>query len=306
MAFAREVAAHLQRTPRQLPTHALYDALGSALFDAICCLPWYAITRTEQALLGVHAAEIVERAGVPEVVIEFGPGNGTKLEQLLEPLAQRPVRIELIDVSHEALARAWRTLSGRPGADVWLYQHGYGISLERLARRQHGGRTLLVFLGSNIGNFDGEASLELLCSMRAAVNPGDSLLLGADLVKPEADLLLAYDDPLGVTAAFNRNLLVRINRDSGADFALDGFAHRAVWNAAASRVEMHLVSTRQQRVTIPAAGVDVTFASGEMLWTESSYKYQPAEIGSMLEAAGFTATAQWVADGFALTLARAR
>lgn len=304
-SFAREVADHLQRTPRQLPTHALYDALGSALFDAICCLPWYRITRTEHALLGAHASEIVGLAGVPEVVIELGPGNGSKLERLIEPLAPRPVRIELIDVSGEALARAWRTLSGCHGADVWLYQHGYEVSLARLARHQHAGRTLLVFLGSNIGNFDREAARGLLRAMRAAAKPGDSLLLGADLVKPEADLLLAYDDPLGVTAAFNRNLLVRINRDAGADFALDGFAHRAIWNAAASRVEMHLVSRRQQRVTIPGAGVDVSFAPGETLWTESSYKYEPAQLRTMLADAGFSVSAQWMADGFALTLARA-
>lgn len=299
------VVEHLRRTPRQLPTHALYDALGSALFDAICCLPWYHITRTEQALLERHAAEIHALAGQPQVLVEFGPGNGSKLETLLAPFGADPVRVELVDVSAEALTRAWSRLSLRPGADVWLYRHGYERSLARLAQRPHGRPTMLVFLGSNIGNFDTASSAHLLRSMRAALPAGGTLLLGADLVKPDAELLLAYDDPLGVTAAFNRNLLLHVNREAGADFALDGFAHRAIWNADASRVEMHLVSLRRQRVTLPAAEFEVAFAPGETLWTESSYKYEPAHITAMLESAGFSVTAQWVANGFALTLAAA-
>lgn len=300
-----EVVAHLQRTPRQLPTHALYDALGSALFDAICCLPWYHITRTEQALLERHAGEIRELAGQPQVLVEFGPGNGAKLETLLGPFLGAPVRVELVDVSAEALTRAWSRLGARPGADVWLYKHGYERSLSRLADRPHSRPTMLVFLGSNIGNFDAASAARLLRAMRAAVEEGGTLLLGADLVKPEAELLLAYDDPLGVTAAFNRNLLLHVNRDVGTDFALDGFAHRAIWNADASRVEMHLVSLRHQRVSLPAAELEVAFGFGETLWTESSYKYEPADIEAMLVSAGFSVSAQWVADGFALTLATA-
>ena len=305
-SLAHEVAAALQRTPRQLPTHALYDALGSALFDAICCLPWYRITRTEQALLAAHAAEIHALAGGPRLLVEFGPGNGSKLETLLVPVASEPVRVELVDVSGEALARAASRLSLLPGLDVWLYQHGYDVSLARLAQRPHTKRTMLVFLGSNIGNFDAAAAADMLRAMRSSVSIGDALLLGVDLVKPEADLQLAYDDPLGVTAAFNRNLLVRLNRDLGANFDVGRFAHRATWNADASRIEMHLVSTARQRVTIPPAAIDITFEDGETIWTESSYKYQPAQVGSMLAVAGFSVTAQWVADGFALTLGRAQ
>lgn len=304
-SLAQDVAEYLQRTPRQLPTHALYDALGSALFDAICCLPWYRITRTEQALLAAHAAEIHAAAGEPRVLVEFGPGNGSKLETLLVPVASEPVRVELVDVSGEALARAASRLSLLPGLDVWLYQHPYDVSLARLAQRPHSRRTMLVFLGSNIGNFDAAAADEMLRAMRSSISVGDSLLLGADLVKPEAELQLAYDDPLGVTAAFNRNLLVRLNRELDATFDLGGFVHRAVWDAAASRVEMHLVGTRRQRVTIPSVALDITLEDGETIWTESSYKYEPRDLESMLKRAGFRVAAQWTDDGFALTLGTA-
>src|SRR4029077_5719693 len=147
-----------------------------------------------------------------------------------------------------------------------------------------------------------------LRGVRAALSPGDMLLIGADLVKPEPELLLAYDDPLGITAAFNRNLLVRINRELGADFEIGAFDHRALWNAAESRGEMHLVSTRAQRGRIPGASLDVAFAAGETIWTESSYKYQPDGIVAMLASAGFARLDQWVdeAEGFALTLVEAR
>ena len=130
--------------------------------------------------------------------------------------------------------------------------------------------------------------------------------MGADLVKPERELLLAYDDPLGVTAAFNRNLLVRVNRELGADFDVDGFEHSAVWNASESRIEMHLVSTARQRVRVPAADLDITFEPGEAIWTESSHKYRPGEVSEMLRLAGFRPITEWVQDAFSLTLAEAR
>ena len=144
--------------------------------------------------------------------------------------------------------------------------------------------------------------------LRGSLAGGDSLLVGTDLVKPERDLLLAYDDPLGVTAAFNRNLLVRINRELGADFDVSAFRHRALWNAAESRVEMHLVASRAQQVRIPGASLEVTFEEGETIWTESSYKYRPDDVVRMLERAGFRRVEQWIdeADGFALTLVEAR
>jgi L-histidine Nalpha-methyltransferase len=172
--------------------------------------------------------------------------------------------------------------------------------------RADAGGTLVLFLGSNIGNFDPPGADAFLRGIHGAMTPGDAILLGADLVKPEHELVLAYDDPLGVTAAFNKNLLVRANRELGADFDVDAFAHRAVWNGDASRVEMHLVSLRRQDVHLRAARVDTTFEAGETIWTESSYKYRPADLLAMLDRAGFSALDQWVAEGFALTLAGAR
>ena len=175
------------------------------------------------------------------------------------------------------------------------------------AERRSTGRTLTLFLGSNIGNFDPPGADAFLLIIRASLESGDALLIGTDLVKPEADLLLAYDDPLGVTAAFNRNLLVRINRELGADFDLSAFQHRALWNAAQSRVEMHLVAVRRQQVRIPAAFLDLTLAPGEAIWTESSYKYKPDGVVRILERAGFKLVDQWIHEenGFALTLVTA-
>jgi L-histidine N-alpha-methyltransferase len=162
----------------------------------------------------------------------------------------------------------------------------------------------VLLLGSNIGNFDMPAAHEFLCAIRGALAPGDALLLGADLVKPEPDLQLAYDDPLGVTAAFNRNLLVRINRELGGAFDLDAFAHVAIWNPVHRRIEMHLESRADQRVAIAQAGISVRFAAGERIWTESSYKYEPSQIDQMGLDAGFVTREQWIDDDarFALTL----
>jgi L-histidine Nalpha-methyltransferase len=169
------------------------------------------------------------------------------------------------------------------------------------------GRSLMLFLGSNVGNFDPEGRDRFLSSLRGALRSGDRLLIGVDLVKPERDLLPAYDDPLGVTAAFNLNLLARINRELWADFVLDRFEHHVVWNAERSRMEMHLRSTVAQRVVVPAAGLELTLRKRETIWTESSYKYEVGGVVEMLERAGFGIAGQWVdaPDRFALTLAEA-
>ena len=153
---------------------------------------------------------------------------------------------------------------------------------------------LVLLLGSNIGNFDPPAAEALLRRIAGSLQSGDAFLLGADLVKPERDLFLAYDDPLGVTAAFNLNLLVRINRELGANFDIGAFKHRAVWNAARARVEMHLVSLRAQGVRVPAAGLEIMLRPGEIIWTESSYKYRASEAVDLLQRCGFTHRAQWV------------
>jgi dimethylhistidine N-methyltransferase len=277
------------------------------LFETICRLPWYRITRTERTLLELHARAIFARASRLSTLVELGPGGGEKLVTLVSAHDRAGMTVHLVDVSQAALDTAGRALAIHPELIVEPYQATYEAGLAEFARRPRPAEgTMALFLGSNIGNFDPPDADAFLQAIRAALTPGDWLLLGADLVKPERELLLAYDDPLGVTGAFNRNLLVRANRELAADFDLDGFAHRAVWNADLSRVEMHLVSVKQQRVRVPAAGLDIAFDAGEMIWTESSYKYTSDGITAMLDRAGFRAADQWVADGFALTLAKVR
>ena len=305
--FAEDVAYYLSLTPRQLPSQYLYDELGSALFEAICRLPWYRITRLEQELLRLHASDIFRRLATLSTLVELGSGNGQKLATLMDARAAGPMTVHLIDISPNALAAAIRALNVYPDLALVAHRATYDAGLaEAVLERRAGSQTLVLFLGSNIGNFDPPGAGAFLHGVRAAMARGDSLLLGADLVKPERELLLAYDDPLGVTAAFNKNLLVRANRELGADFDVEGFAHRAIWNSDASRIEMHLVSVRPQNVRVPAARLDIAFQPGETIWTESSYKYRPGEVPTMLDRAGFAVLDQWDAAGFALTLAGAR
>jgi L-histidine N-alpha-methyltransferase len=319
-SLAGDVQYYLTLTPRQLPSRYLYDPLGSALFEAICELPWYRITKAERRLLERHGREIFAHADPLSTIVELGPGSGDKLGALISAGAARVQRltVHLVDVSAAALELATRTLAALDRADLVVIAHQatYESGLvDAMAERSPAcpepgrgtGRALALFLGSNLGNFDPPGADAFLLGVRASLASGDTLLIGADLVKPAADLLLAYDDPLGVTAAFNRNLLVRINRELGADFDISAFGHRALWNAAQSRVEMHLVAARAQHVRIPGASLEVAFEAGETIWTESSYKYRPEQVVQMLERAGFTRVAQWIdeADGFALTLVEA-
>ena len=308
--FAADVRRHLARRPRQLPSRYLYDALGSSLFDAICELPWYRVTRAEMRLL-VRFAPRIWAATLPlERIIELGAGDGRKLAALLSgrPTGLAPQRVDLVDVSDAALESAARAASAVGGTRVMVHHATYENGLQSAAGETRTGRALVLFLGSNIGNFDPASADALLADFAQSLRPGDALLLGADLVKPERELLLAYDDPLGVTAAFNLNLLVRLNRELGAAFDPAGFEHRAVWNAARSRVEMHLVSRRDQAVGIPGAGIEVKLEAGETIWTESSYKYRPEQVRLLVERAGFATTAQWEDPraGFALTLCELR
>jgi L-histidine N-alpha-methyltransferase len=304
--FAADVARSLALDPRRLPSQYLYDGLGSALFEAICHLPWYRVTSTEQRLLRAHRAEIFASLDTVGTVVELGPGSGEKLVTVVDGFARRDLTIHLVDVSSEALAAATRTIAARADLPVVAYEATYETGLELVAQANvRAGRMLVLFLGSNIGNFDRGAADTLLSTIREALRPGDGLLLGTDLVKAEAELLLAYDDPLGVTAAFNRNLLVRMNRELGADFIVSQFQHQARWNGDESRMEMHLASTTAQRVRIDACGFDITFAKGETIWTESSYKYRVNELAPMLLRAGFRVAGQWTDEGFALTLAEA-
>jgi dimethylhistidine N-methyltransferase len=293
--FAADVCEYLQRTPRQLPSRFFYDDLGSALFEAICRLPWYYIARSESALLARHARDIVRPLSKPISVAELGCGSGEKLAILVSNAAERFSLIQLIDFSAAALDMARYRLEALGIRSALAHRATYEEGLERMARHRPADASLLVlFLGSNIGNFDPPYARDLLGRIRRVLRQGDALLLGSDLVKPEPELLLAYDDPLQVTAAFNRNLLRRINDELGANFDIDGFSHRAVWNAAEHRVEMHLVSRRRQGVRIPAGSFATSFEPGDWIWTESSYKYEPAQVVEEGLAAGFSRGEQWL------------
>jgi L-histidine N-alpha-methyltransferase len=299
--FAADVRRDLALAPKQLQSKYLYDPLGSSLFEAICRLPWYRITRAESRLLTTHAPEVVTALGEDETatIVELGCGSGEKLVVLAEALqaAGGSARVHLIDISSQALEQTEQRLTGLRHFSVVGHQSTYEVGLRRAAAaRASEGPMLVLLLGSNIGNFDAPAALDFLRRIRLALQPGDLLLLGADLVKPEAQLRLAYDDPLGVTAAFNKNLLVRVNRELGGNFDLAAFYHLAVWNETEQRIEMHLVSRAAQTVTISGAQTTVTFAKGERIWTESSYKYEPSQIEGMGVETGFALRDQWIDD----------
>jgi L-histidine Nalpha-methyltransferase len=303
---AADARAGLTASPKTLPPRLLYDTTGSALFEAICQLPWYGITRAETALLEHVAWDIARRLPAVSDVVELGPGSGDKLARLLAPFARRaiPMTAHLVDVSSDALDAAEQSLGRVPRLRVVRHHATFDEGLEAAARVPRTGGRLVAFLGSNIGNFDPDQAAALLEAIARSLGPGDGLLLGADLVKPEPALLAAYDDPLGVTAAFNRNLLVRLNRELGANFDVGAFNHEARWNGEASRVEMHLVSRRPQEVSLPGAGLSVTFARLESIWTESSYKYEPDQLVALGRSAGFHLIDQWIDANarFALTL----
>lgn len=307
--FAADVRYYLSLTPRQLPSRYLYDDLGSALFEAICHLPWYACTRAEMRLLAAHGDELLNRMPSPANIVELGPGSGEKLRLLLQSFTHEqssPLNVHLVDVSESALTVAANNVRQAGKIRVIGHRATYGSGLgDAMAHAR--GRTLVTFLGSNIGNFDPPGAAAFLHTLRASLKEGDALLLGVDLLRSRSRLLLAYDDPLGVTAAFNRNLLVRINRELGAAIDINGFLHRAVWNDAESRVEMHLVARRPQEVRIPTAQIDIQFQRDDLIWTESSYKYLPEQVTELLQSAGFRPTGQWIdqQDCFALTIADA-
>jgi len=303
--FAADVRYYLSLTPRQLPSRYFYDDVGSALFETICRLPWYSITRAEMRLLEAHGAGILRLLSSVTTIVELGPGSGDKLRMLLAAGgATGATDVHLVDVSASALTFAAQTVATAGDFHIVTHRATYDAGLREAAAAARG-RTLVAFLGSNIGNFDAPGAAAFLQNVHAALMPGDALLMGVDLVKPKEQLLLAYDDPLGITAAFNKNLLLRINRDLGGDINLDEFSHRAVWNEAASRVEMHLVAMSAQPLRIRRADVDIGLQPGEFIWTESSYKYVPQDVNGLLQSCGFRPTAQWIDrdDGFALTLA---
>jgi L-histidine Nalpha-methyltransferase len=297
--FAADVRAGLTKPgQKELPSKYLYDDVGSALFEVISHLPEYGLTRADERLLRRYSNDIVDRLPRPIAVAELGSGSGRKTRQILEALSQRQLtRYYPIEISRAALKMCERELSDIDCVSILGFEKEYLDGLLDVAGHRSIGQHLLVlFLGSTIGNFDRSAGIQFLAEVRRILEPGDSLLLGTDLVKSSSQLIAAYDDELGVTAAFNLNLLARINRELRADFSVAEFDHVAKINYQDRSVEMHLLSMRRQTVNIPAAELSVEFQEGETIWTESSHKYSLQEVREMAIATGFRCDAQWVDD----------
>jgi L-histidine N-alpha-methyltransferase len=296
-AFADDVRLGLQRSPqKELPSKYLYDAVGSALFDAITVLPEYGVTRAEERVLIAHSGEIARLLPQTGLVAELGSGSGRKTRRILESLAaRRAVTYCPIEISPAALAQCERALGDLERVSVAGYAFDYLEGLKRVVeeRRRPDERLVVMFLGSTIGNFRRLAAAHFLRDVRHLMRAGDALILGADLLKPEPVLIEAYDDPAGVTAAFNLNILGRLNRELGADFDLREFEHVARFDPVASAIEMHLRSRRDQSVTIGAADCTVHFRRGETIWTEASHKYTLDDIVQLGDVAGFERVAYW-------------
>jgi L-histidine N-alpha-methyltransferase len=295
--FACDVRVSLAKPQKELHSKYLYDELGSSLFEAITHLPEYGLTRADERLLRMHAADIAALLSAPVAVIELGSGVGQKTRHLLQAIGaaprQDPLRYYPIDVSADALARCERDLSDV--AEVHPLVQSYLDGMARAAAERQPGEALLVmFLGSTIGNFERKCALEFLRDLRRALLPGDALLIGADLVKERERMLVAYDDPTGVTGAFNLNLLGRINRELGGDFQLRQFEHEARWNDEHRRIEMHLRSRLNQTAFIAEADLAVSFRAGETIWTESSHKFQLQDLEAMAQQSGFHVEGQWI------------
>jgi dimethylhistidine N-methyltransferase len=313
---------------KHLPAWLFYDEAGSRLFDEITERPEYYPTRTERGILAANAAVMLAHAAAPGGsnasgnghshlrITELGAGSADKTRLLLAAAVARQGTLvyEPVDVSPSALEtareRILQEIAGVTVApQVMDYTHGPKLKLDPLGA---GERRMVLYIGSSMGNFEPREAEQLLARVRAGLNPGDTLLLGVDLVKDEATLLAAYDDCAGVTAEFNLNLLARLNRELAADFYLEAFKHRAVWNAAESRIEMHLESriaqsVRLNRLNLDGAEFEIAFAEGETIHTENSYKYRPGQPEAMLTAAGFTPVETWTDEQgwFAVCLGRA-
>jgi L-histidine Nalpha-methyltransferase len=281
---------------RELPSMYLYDELGTALFEAITLLPEYGLTRAELRLLNRHAGAIVEHLSPPVSVIELGSGSGRKTRWILEALADRePIAYFPIDVSAAALLKCHQELGHLGSVSMVGLERSYLEGIQEAAAHRQANQTLLVlFLGSSIGNFDRPAAEHFLHDVRQNLKTGDALLLGTDIVKPVADMVLAYNDPTGVTAAFNLNLLARINRELGGDFVLRHFEHEVRYQDVHRRIEMHLRSTKNQTISIRAADFTFTLDEGETIWTEACHKFSIEEIPGLARRTGFLCEAQWI------------
>ena len=293
-ATASPAREGLTATPKWLPARLFYDAAGSALFEQITELPEYYLTRTERGILERFASEILRATGPSLTLVELGAGTAAKTSILIEELLRHQSRALFypIDVSPSALQEAATQLGRqfpqlRVNPIVADYTGGVG-ALNRIS-----GRKLVLYIGSSIGNFEPDESVGILRRIRRTLRAGDALLLGADFVKSPKILIPAYDDAQGVTAAFNKNILARLNRELEANFDLDAFRHVALWNRRCSRMEMHLESKVSQQVFIPMLDMDITFGEGERIHTENSYKYTVEMIESILRESGFKLERSW-------------
>lgn len=295
--FAEDVRRGLTSSPKFLFPKYFYDDLGSRLFEAITALPEYYPTRAEAEILKNHADEIVGALGGPVWLLELGSGDGQKTRLMIEALIARQGALEYVpvDISESAVVGSSRSLLfSYPELRITAYVGEYHRALRKIRQeRVAPGRTLVLFLGSTLGNLDPEERRVLLRDVRALLNPGEGFLLGLDLKKPESVLIPAYDDALGVTAAFDLNLLVRINRELGGEFDLRAFRHKAIYNAPKGRVEMHLESRKDQTVTIRDLGLEVSFAQGETIHTESSHKFDREQIATLAADTGFELRQMW-------------
>lgn len=303
-AIRRDVADGLRQTPKSLPPKWFYDSVGSDLFDQITRLPEYYPTRAEAEILRARAAEIAA-ASAADTLVELGSGTSEKTRLLLDALHERGSLRKFIpfDVDASILSTAAAAIQ-REYAGVEV-EAVCGDFEEHLGEIPGGGRRLFVFLGSTIGNLTPEPRARFLSALSAQLRPGDSLLLGTDLVKDVDRLVRAYDDAAGVTAAFNRNVLAVINRELDADFDVDAFGHVARWNADEERIEMWLRARDPQRVRVGALDLTVEFAGGEEMLTEVSCKFRPAGVSAELLSAGLRRTRWWTdgAGDFGLSLA---
>lgn len=289
-ALRTEALRGLTAEPKTLPPKLFYDAEGAALFERICELPEYYLTRTELGILRAHVDEIAALAGPRAALVEYGSGAGTKVRLLLDAL-ESPAAYVPIDIAQAQLAQVSREIArDYPQVRVAPLYADYTRPV-KLPRLPHDARRVAFFPGSTIGNFHPTEAAAFLRRVRRAVGARGALILGVDRRKSARTLLAAYDDAAGVTAAFNRNVLARLDRELGADFDLGRFRHRAVWNDRASRIEMHLVSDGAQVVHL--AGVPIRFADGESIWTESSYKYDRGRLEQLVAAGGFAIERLW-------------
>ena len=304
--FAGDVRAGLTARPRRLSCLYFYDERGSRLFEEICELPEYYLTRAERSILESHAGDLAAGPAGRVDLVDLGSGNSGKTRLVIEALLRRQGRLRFIpvDISVSMLLESSRALvDSYPGLEVLAVAGEYHDGLDHL-EKEAGPPRLVLWLGSNVGNFTPAEAVAFLRRLGGAMRPGDALLIGIDLRKDPASLVAAYDDAAGVTARFNLNLLARINRELGGRFDLDAFAHEARWNEAGGRVEMHLRSLRRQSVRIEALGLEISFAEGETIHTENSCKYSLQGIEELAAAAGFAIERQWLDRGrlFSLSL----